>query len=850
MWIGTGYGLDVLEKQTGRFVHYLNDIKDTTTISNNSILSILEDTRGLIWVGTHGGLNLFDKSTKTFRTFQEKDGLPSNSILTILEDNAHNLWMGTTNGLSKLTVEKDTHGQYKFSFRNYDESDGLQGKAFNENSAIRLSTGELMFGGSSGFNIFNPADISINQIRPKVLLTDFQVFNESVKIADERAGNKPVLAKSITAIDQIILQHADNVFSLEFAALNFFHPEKSKYQFMLEGFNKNWLTTDASQRKVTYTNLDPGEYTFKVRAANNDGVWNDTPATVKITVLPPFWKSNIAFVLYSIFIIGALLLARWLILTKERMNYRIQQERQEAQRMHELDMMKIRFFTNVSHEFRTPLTLILTPLERMLNEASDADQKNQFQLIYRNARRLLNLVNQLLDFRKMEVQEIKLNSSEGDIVKFIRELVYSFSDLSEKKNISFSFTSSVQSLETLFDQDKLEKILFNLLSNAFKFTPEGGSVSVLMNLKKEDGNAFIELKVSDTGIGIPPDKHEKIFERFFQNDLPRSMVNQGSGIGLSITKEFVKIHGGTINVESEPGKGSTFTVLLPIKEIKSHHEAEAVDMISLAEAEPVSEVSPDEKRPVLLLVEDNEDFRFYLKDNLKQQYAIIEASNGKQALQKALASIPDLIVSDVMMPEMNGIEFCKKVKADPHTSHIPVILLTARTAEEQKLEGFHSGANDYITKPFSFEILQSRIKNLIAQREVFQKMFVKHLDIKASDVAITSLDEKLITNAIKVVENQISNPDFSVEELARELGMSRVHLYKKLSSLTGKSPIEFIRTIRLQRAAQLLEKSQLTVSEVAYQVGFNNPKYFTKYFKDQFHVLPSVYASGKRVSIS
>jgi len=852
MWIGTGYGIDVLEKQSGRFVHYLNDINNPQTISNNSTLSIIEDSRGLIWIGTHGGLNLFDKNTKTFRAFQEKDGLPHNSVLTLVEDDLHNIWMATPNGISKMAVVADSEDGYTFSFKNYDEADGLQGKAFNENAVLKCSTGELVFGGANGFNIFNPKDIHINTTKPKVILTDFQIFNKSVRIGDMTSPDA-TLSRSVTGVDKITLDHADNVFSIEFAALNFFHPEKSQFQYMMEGFNTAWLTTDAKQRKVTFTNLDPGDYVFKVKASNNDGLWNDTPTVVSITILPPFWKTKIAFGLYAVFIIGALLLARWLILTKERMNFRIQQERQEAHRMHELDMMKIKFFTNVSHEFRTPLTLILTPLERILKHARDEEQRSQFLLIYRNARRLLNLVNQLLDFRKMEVQEIKFNPSEGDIIRFIRELVYSFSDLSEKKNIKFSFSSTVEGLDTLFDQDKIEKILFNLLSNAFKFTPENGSVKVEIDVKKEDGSSLLEIKVTDTGIGIPADKQDRIFERFFQHAVPSSMVNQGSGIGLSITKEFVKIHGGLITVDSEPGKGSCFTVLMPVPEVL-HPRAlqpneENVFDIPVLEALNGTE-SSDPRKPLVLLIEDNEDFRFYLKDNLKAQYAIIEAGNGKEGFQKAISSMPDLIVSDVMMPEMNGLEFCKKIRNDQHTCHIPVILLTARTAEEQKLEGFDIGASDYITKPFNFEILMSRMRNLIAQREAFQKVFQKHLDVKASDIQITSLDEKLIHNAIRIVEQHIGDAEFSVEELSREMGMSRVHLYKKLLSLTGKSPIEFIRTIRLQRAAQLLEKSQLTIAEVAYQVGFNNPKYFTKYFKDEFNVLPSAYAAGKKLSLS
>jgi signal transduction histidine kinase/ligand-binding sensor domain-containing protein/DNA-binding response OmpR family regulator len=844
MWLGTGYGVDVLEKESGRFVHYLNNPDDPFSISNNSILSIIEDSRGLIWVATHGGLNLFDKKMKRFRSFQEKDGLPHDAVLTLVEDNEGNLWMGTPNGISKLTISRSGE-TYDFQFRNFDESDGLQGRAFNENSILKLRSGEIVFGGSNGFNIFYPEAISVNENKPKVILTDFQVFNKSVPIG--RGSNNFSMAQSITQVDEITLDYSDNVFSIEFAALSFFHPEKSQYKYMLEGFNTDWLTTDAAQRRVTFTNIDPGTYYFKVEASNNDGIWNQDPTVVKVIILPPFWKTGIAFALYAFLIVGGLMLARWLILTKERMNYRIAHERREAQQMHELDMMKIKFFTNVSHEFRTPLTLILTPIEKIVNQTHDSEQKKQFQLIQRNARRLLNLVNQLLDFRKMEVQEIKFTPSEGDIVGFIRELVSSFSDLSEKKNIDFSFTTSVEAFETLFDQDKVEKILFNLLSNAFKFTPEHGKVSVALFVEQTETASTLKIQVTDSGIGIPSDKLEKIFERFFQHDTPSAIVNQGSGIGLSITREFVKVHGGTIEAESTPGTGSCFTVALPLPRlspVKAYEFPQEVETFSLAE-HAVAETGIDNRKPVLLLVEDNEDFRFYLKDNLRLNYVIIEASNGKQALQKAIASVPDLVVSDIMMPEMNGIDFCRKLKSDRHTSHIPVILLTARTSDEQKLEGFDTGANDYITKPFNFEILQSRIRNLLVQRENSQKAFQKHMDVKASDIHITSLDEKMIQNAIRIVEDHIADPDFSVEELSREMAMSRVHLYKKLLSLTGKSPIEFIRTIRLQRAAQLLEKSQLTVAEVAYQVGFNNPKYFTKYFKDHFNMLPSVYASGK-----
>lgn len=836
LWFGTSDGIDVLERESGRFFHYNADRAVKGSLSDNLIFDIREDSKGNIWVATRSGLNLFDARTKSFREFKEKQGLPHNTVLTILEDANENLWLSTSNGLSCMISSNDGP---PYQFKNYDEADGLQGKQFNENAAFKTQTGELIFGGADGFNIFDPSRLGSNENPAQVVLSDFQLYNNSVSPGEEINGNV-VLDQSISETQTITIPPALNVFSIEFAGLNFFNPEKNQYKYMLEGFHQEWLTADSRSRSVTFTNLNPGDYRFLVKASNNDGLWNEAPVSLDIIVLPPFWKTRTAFVLYCLLIISALLVTRKLIQQRERLKFERQQERNEAIRMHELDMMKIKFFTNVSHEFRTPLTLILTPLEKMLRLAKEPEQQQQYQLIQRNAKRLLNLVNQLLDFRKLEVQELKLNSSEGDVIRFIEETVYSFSDLSEKKDIRLTFHSNVPSLETLFDQDKLEKILFNLLSNAFKFTPEHGSVNVDVHVKGEADKTVV-IKVKDTGIGIPADKLAKIFDRFFQNELPKSLMNQGSGIGLSITREFVKVHGGTIQVESEPGAGTCFIVEIPVTEVKHHHEEE----VAVVE-EPALADENGLRKPTLLLVEDNEDFRFYLKDNLKAQYRIVEAANGSQGWKRVLEVLPDLVVSDVMMPEMNGIDLCKKIKSDQRVSHTPVILLTAKSAEEQKLEGFQSGADDYITKPFNFEILLSRIGNLIARREKFHKAFPAQLDIKASELKVTSMDEKFIQKAIRCVEDHIADADFSVEDLSHELGISRAHFYKKILSLTGKSPLEFIRLIRLQQAAQLLKKSQLTVAEVAYKVGFNNPKYFARYFKEEYKMLPSAYAhSGK-----
>jgi signal transduction histidine kinase/DNA-binding response OmpR family regulator len=668
---------------------------------------------------------------------------------------------------------------------------------------------------------------------------------------------------------QITLNHSENVFSIEFAALNYFNPNKITYQYMMEDFDKGWRNADKATRQATYTNLDAGDYIFKVQASNSEGGWNRDYISLKIKVLPPFWKSTPAYIIYLVLFIGILLLIRQrgiqkirrqFIAEKEKQEAKliIEQERQEIKRMQELDQLKIKFLTNVSHEFRTPLSLIIAPVDKMLTGADQA-QKQQLNMIRKNARRLLNLVNQLLDFRKMEVQELKLHSKPGDIVAFVSEISLSFSDIAEEKKIDFIFDTAVGTLFTNFDHDKIERILFNLLSNAFKFTPSGGRISVLLSVMPEASSSdfqLLEINVIDTGIGIPIEKQDKIFERFFQHDVPDSLINQGSGIGLAITREFVKMHNGEITVTSEPDHGSCFKIRLqlpvpgrsmadvPIDETINCEEL-GVSMLTDEKDTPQLKYhnAGKNKNPVVLLVEDNEDFRFYLKDNLKDTFFIIEASNGREGWQKALSQHPDLIVSDISMPEMNGIDLCRKIKSDKRTSHIPFILLTALIGEEEQLKGLEIGANDYMTKPFNFVILLSKIKNLLTLQETFKRTYKKQISVQLPEVVVQSEDEKFLRNVLEYVEQNITNHNLSVEELSHQMNMSRVSLYKKMLLLTGQSPVEFIRSIRLKKAVQLMENSQMSISQICYDVGFNTPKYFAKSFKEEYNMLPSAYVS-------
>ena len=861
IWLATSYGADKIEATTGNFIYFIhNNNNASNSLSNNNVICIKEDSYGNIWLGTRVGLNLYNPINKNFQTFRTEDGLPDNLILNILEDNNHDFWISTPAGLSHMTVHADNkNGKIIAGFINYDESDGLQGRAFNEKAAFETREGEMIFGGADGFNIFNPININKKGKTPTVELTELQVFNKPLQVGAKINGHI-ILAQSINKTNAITLHYNENIFSVEFAALNYAGSSKIKYEYKLDGFSNEWLYADNKTRKATFTNLDHGDYVLKIRACDSDGIWGKEKLFF-IKILPPFWKTNVAYIFYILFVAALLFIARRLIVRQANIHFDLRQEKKEVQRLHEMDLMKINFFTNLSHEFRTPLSLIVTPLDKLINNAENIEQKNQYQLIYKNARRLLNLVNQLLDFRKMEVQELKLYPQAGNIIKFIKDISSSFTDVAEKHHISFVCTSSVKNYFTKFDHDKIERILFNILSNAFKFTPENGKVSVEINVIENEGAKSIEINIADSGIGIEAEKLHKIFDPFFQSNSPRNVINQGSGIGLFITKEFVKLHNGSINVESNFGKGSRFDIILPLIEL-NEYVAKLEDADKMTEIKSTHEDKNETdqpplliknnkeknvKKPTLLIVEDSEDLRFYLKENLKDQFLIIEASDGKTGWQKALSVHPDLIVSDINMPEMSGIDLCRKLKNDKRTSFIPVILLTAFAGREAELKGLETGASDYLTKPFSFEILLYKIKNLLAQQEKSRIAYQKQIKIEPAEIVVASADEKFLREVIECVEKNLSNTSFSVEMLSRHMCMSRVALYKKLLTLTNKTPLEFIRETRLTRAGQLIEKSNLTISEIAYEVGFNNPKYFSKFFKFQYNVSPSAYQAFKKI---
>ena len=848
VWIGShGTGVAMINSTKTVITHY-NELN--SRLGNDVTQSFLEDSKGRIWVGTAGGgLSLLDRKTNKFVNFTERDGLGSAMVNAIVEDNNDNLWLSTNKGISRFEIKTQ-------KFSNYGIYNGVQNNNFIRGAALKCADGEIFFGGAEGMNYFNPAGFRKNQNVPSVLFTELKISNNTIQANDEGP-----ITDHISVAKKIDLDYKQN-FSLSFVSVNYTAPEQNRYTYKLEGFNKDWIDAGTS-KTVSYTNLDPGEYIFHVRASNNDGVWNAAESSIKIIVHPPIWRTIYAYAFYLLAIAGTLLYIRHrgiknlerkfaLVQEKAKAEQKILQDRKEAERLHELDSLKIKFLTNLSHEFRTPLSLILGPVEKLLSQSAEESKNASLKIVKRNARRLLNLVNQILDFRKIEENELKLNNTSGELVSFIADVIESFNDLSERKSICLTFLTQFDNYPTEFDQDKLERILFNLLSNAFKFTPSGGEINVELKKDVRKGReGSIVIVVNDTGIGISQQEQQKVFERFFQADTEVSILNQGSGIGLSIIKEFVNIQGGNIELESELGKGARFLISLPLP-ILNHTEKLNLDF-SQTELPATSQLKSDEALTdadadirTILIVEDNQDLRDYLKENLKPHYRIVEASDGKEGWQKALANHPELIVSDISMPNMTGIELCKKIKEDKRTKHIPVILLTALTGEQDQLLGLEIGANDYLTKPFNMDILKVKIKNLLVLNRTLKNTYSKQIKMETAEIVVESHSNKLLKNILKYIEDNINNSQLSVEDLSRNVGMSRGSLYHKVLELTGLSPVEYIRSVKLDKAAALLIKSDLNISQIAYLVGFATPNYFAKSFKLKFGMQPSEYLNQFR----
>jgi len=817
-------------------------------LSNNFINAFLIDTKDRFWMGTDSGLNLLDLQTDSIKSFSERDGLANGNIQSILEDDKGNIWVSSQQGISSLSFSEEG-----LRLKNYDVYDGLQDNFFNDEAGFCNGAGQLIFGGVNGLSLFDPNAIFPDTIPPKVAITDFRLSNHSVPIG-ALANGRTILSKSITETKELKLNHSDNVVSFEFTGLHFGEPKKLTYAYQLVGFDADWVITDASQRIAHYTNLPHEEFVFRVKASNGDGIWSEA-AKLKLIISPPFWQSIWAFAIYAL--AAGLLIYSGIRVIRLRAEFKhsLELEQLEREKLKEVNKLKLQFFTNISHEMRTPLTLIISPLEQFLQNPKDRKMHQLFTRMHYNAHRLLLMINQLLDIRKNEAELMKLQVTEGDLVDFAKEITASFKNLARQRDIELVFSADSEKIIAWFDPGQLEKVLFNLLSNAFKFSKDGQKVEV--GIRQTE---LIEIWVSDTGIGIPASQLDNIFELFFQVEKSEEWGRKGgTGIGLSLAKIIVDKHHGNIEVESEERKGTTFRILLKpgkehfsLKEIlsqkKTRRDFQGFTLPDppeeLQEAIPVLTGKPwngNDGKPRILLVEDNPDVLAYLRDNLEDEFHVMETLDGQAGLEKALESPPDLIIADVAMPRMDGIEMCEKIKSNIETSHVPVILLTARTSLVFKVDGLETGADDYITKPFNMRLLKARIKNLINSRRILREHFSKSFDLSPSAVVLNSLDEQLLSQIKVVVEKHIDDSQFSVDQLASALLMSRMQLYRKLKSLTGKSPNQIIRSFRLKRAAQLLQSGQFNVSDVTYMVGYNDLKSFREQFKKEFGVNPSGY---------
>lgn len=835
---------------------------------DNCFISLCKDGN-VIWLGSNvnGLVKMIQyKDRSEFIKYDQFKGAPGYSVYGIVKDKNSKIWISTNHGMGRFDPENER-------FFNYYESDGLPSNSFIWNSYFQNQDDEIFFGGINGLVAFHPEQLTEETTKNKVCISKLIVQNKEVKIGD-KINSRQILKKNIQYTDSITLTYKEPAFTIEFVALNTFDPEEVIFSYKLEGFDEDWIISNSQMRSVTYTNLQQGNYNFLVKASNNIAEWDQNPISLTITILPPWWETGFALTAFFLLFITLLLLFRRLILMRARLVHEAKLEHIEREKTEELYQFKMRFFTDISHELRTPLSLILAPLQTIVSKArSDQQLIKQSQVIKKNADRLLRLIDQVMDLRKIDLNKMKLSLSKSDIIGFVKELTSSFEEIALQRSMDLEFIAFKDSYITWFDENKLEEIIYNLLSNAFKFTPDNGKIQVSIGIRENPEKAgkqqdslktfdeYIEIKIKDTGIGIPPERKDHLFERFFTIGNRDARVIRGTGIGLALIKELIEMQKGSIQVESEEKKGTCFIILLPVIMNPSNSD-EMIEILEEAGSTPrqfkrfelsdgqeyifnyqvqKDEAHPDKKKPIILVVEDEPEVRSFIRDNLGLGYNICEAVDGKTGFDKSVKCNPDIIISDIIMPVMDGIEMCQKIKSDLRTSHIPVIMLTARSSLENKIEGLETGADAYIEKPFSMDLLETQVRNILENRKILRNKFSKELIIKPADITITSVDALFIQKAMEVVEKHISDSDFDSKEFCREIGLSRSQLHRKLKVLTAQSESEFIRTLRLKRAASMFSQGHLSVEEVSYRVGFKSPAYFTKCFKKLFAKTPSEY---------
>ncbi|RIV26754.1 hybrid sensor histidine kinase/response regulator [Fibrisoma montanum] len=826
VWVSiNGKGVSRLSPKTGRYQHYLAS-RRPGQLNDNVVLTFYEDANHIIWLGTNqGGLNRFDPKTNTFSQFTTQDGLPSNNIVGIVGDNAGRLWLSTNRGLCRFDPRTKV-------IRNYDVNDGLPSNDFLPGAVFRKGN-VLYFGSLNGFVHFDPAAIRDNTQPFPVHITGFKVLDKTV----------PVTSRHID------LNHDENFLSFEFVALTYGMPERNQYTFRLENVDKNWVKS-GNRRFASYTDLPPGNYTFRVKAANSDGIWNQEGTALQLTIHPPWWASWWAYGLYALLFAGGIfgLVRAYTNRLKERQEMELQ--RRESEQLKQIDELKTRFFSNITHELRTPLSLIISPVEQLAQNTTVPEPvRRQLTVVERNAQKLLRLINQLLDLSKLEAGRMDLDEARGDVAGFVEQLIDSFRPAVERKGITLTFINRYPNRnEALFDADKWEKILYNLLSNAFKFTSAPGLIQVEL---WESADQQVSIRVSDTGIGIPAQAQPRIFERFYQVDDSRTRSYEGTGIGLSLVKELIDILGGTIQMTSQDSptavdRGTTFTLTLPIRQT----EAETIDATSVKAAtdfiKPVSSDAPvlttaglaDETAPLILIVEDSDDLREFVANELSRDYRVLTAANGRAGWEIARQELPDVIITDQMMPEMDGLALTRQLKTDPTTNHIAVVMLTARASQQSRLDGLEQGADDYMSKPFNLDELRLRLRNLLDRQRKLQERYQQQLTSVDTPLKVDQIEDSFLKEIYQHIEERLDDSQLTVENLALMSSMSRRTLHRKLTALTNLSANDIIRNYRLRRATDFLRAGH-SVSDTAYRVGFDNPAYFTTVFKQVYQRTPS-----------
>lgn len=845
-WMNSENGLLHFDPSSRLFTAYHHDPQDKQTLSSNVIRSICPDPvepDKYLWLGTAGGgLNKFDIATKKSQRITTNDGLPDNVVYSVLADQEAQLWMSTNKGLSRFDP-------VSFTFKNFDVKDGLQSNEFNSGAYHKSEDGELFFGGITGLNYLYPKQLADNDHIPNILITALELGTQKILPGDPTA----ILRQSISEQKELTLTYKDDIITFSFAAMDFTAPEKNRFKYKLEGWDNSWIEA-GTRRTATYTNLPAGSYTFHVTGSNNDGVWNETGTFINMIITPPFWLTWWAKLIYFLLFLSILYTIVNYQLKRTRLKHQLALETVEKRKLQELDQLKSRFFTNISHELRTPLTLILGPIERLKLSLQDVGDQKTLTMVERHVNQLVTMVNQILDLSKLEMGKEKLKEEKGDLIAFLRGGVMSYQSMAESRNMQLSISSELRVAIGYFDHQKIENILNNLLSNAIKYASDGDEVSLTIEdipkfEKADDLKVPFTFSIKDTGPGIADTHLNQIFNRYYRIENTYDQQITGTGIGLAVVKELVDLHKGSIEVESVIGEGATFRVSLPL--YLMHIERSGIEIISQRSVEAgrsqdkeetvmqPGEHVPDGEKDVILVIEDNADVRTLITQVLTPNFITMEAENGIMGITKAKELIPDLIITDVMMPGMNGYEVCHELTHDALTSHIPVLMLTAKSAQEDKLEGYTAGADAYITKPFKSRELLLRTQMLIERRKSLQKRYQLLGSNHEKIPHRNETESKFVQTILDTLQTQIAEPGLDVSSLADAVNMSERQLRRKFKAVFGQSPNQYIRTFRLKKALELLRSHAGNVSEVCYQVGFNNVSYFSKCFREEIGVSPS-----------